>query len=261
MPGFRIDRGVFTGDELAGLRDGVEAAVALAAAADVVLEAVSDAGHRITTTVGLRGGPPTSVHREPGGDVVRDLRPVAHLDDRLARCADDPRLTGPAARMLGTDQVDLLTSKISFKRARVGSAYIWHTDHSFLARFLDPWTAAEVVTAMVFLDDADADDGNGALRLIPGSHRAGPRPDGEGPRPGEHPPISTSRVGCGAGTPSRSATSPTARSCSGWRWTSSPGSAPPRGGCSTWVAATVRWRPARRPASRAPRSSGWTSIR
>ena len=192
MPGFEICRGVFTGDELAGLRDAVEAAVALAAAADAVHETVSGDGRRIATTVGLRGGAPTSVHREPGGDVVRNLRPVAHLDDRLARCAEDPRLTGPAARMLGTDRVGLLTSKISFKRARVGSAFIWHTDHSFLARFLDPRAAAEVVTAMVFLDDAD--DGNGALRLVPGSHRTGPRPDSEGPRPGEPAPVTIRAV-------------------------------------------------------------------
>lgn len=181
--GCLVLRNVFDGVEVDGLRAGIEAAVAVAAAAEPDHERTSAAGNRIVGTVALRGGPGTSVHWEAGGEVVRNLRPVAHLDDRLAACATDPRLTGPAATLLGTDGVALLTSKISYKRAGVGSGYIWHQDHSFLAAFLGARAGAEAVTAMVFLDDADA--GNGALRLVPGSHRGGPRPDGEGPRPGD----------------------------------------------------------------------------
>jgi phytanoyl-CoA hydroxylase len=169
------------------MRAGVEAAVGRAAdLADRATTTINVRGHRIQT---VPGDPPTSLHWEPEADppVVRNLRPVAHLDPRLAARWHDPRLTGPAAGLLGVPEVAPLTSKSSLKRAHVGSEYTWHTDHSFLAGFLGPDAAGEVVTAMILLDAADA--GNGALTLVPGSHRDGPRPDDEPPRPGDGEPV------------------------------------------------------------------------
>lgn len=99
---------------------------------------------------------------EPGRAAIRNLRPASHLDPRLAAPASDPRVAGPAARLLGVPAVTPLTSKISFKRAHVGSGFAWHTDAEFLVPFLGP-AAAEVVTALVLLDDAHT--GNGALEL------------------------------------------------------------------------------------------------
>jgi phytanoyl-CoA hydroxylase len=143
-------------------------------------------GHRIQT---VPADPPTSVHWEPDTDppVVRNLRPVAHLDARLAARWSDPRLTGPAGDLLGVPDVGALTSKSSLKRAHVGSEYIWHTDHSFLSGFLGPDAAGEVVTALILLDGSDAD--NGALTLVPGSHRGELRPDDEPPRPSDGAPV------------------------------------------------------------------------
>jgi len=37
--------------------------------------------------------------------VVRNLRPIAHLDPRLAALWTDPRLTGPATDLLGVPAV------------------------------------------------------------------------------------------------------------------------------------------------------------
>lgn len=186
--GYIVRDRVFDGPDLRSLRDGVEAAVAAATAAPAAGETLSEHGHRIARTATGGGAPSTSVHWEPGADppVVRNLRPVTHLDERLARPVTDPRLTGPAAELLGTDRVALLSSKISYKRARVGSEYIWHQDHTFLRQFLGD-RAADAVTVMVFLDDAD--QGNGALSLVPGSHTDGPRRDGEPPRPRDRDPV------------------------------------------------------------------------
>ncbi|MET0190647.1 MAG: phytanoyl-CoA dioxygenase family protein [Pseudonocardia sediminis] len=187
--GYVLAPAAFDEAEVVELRSGLEAAVgrAVALTGGVTEASTSDLGHRIQTV--HDGGTPTSVHWEPGTGVptVRNLRPVTHLDARLERYWTDPRLTGPAADLLGVDGVAPLTSKISVKRARVGSEYIWHQDHSFLSRFLGGRAASEVVTAMVFLDDADA--GNGALSLVPGSHRDGPRPDDEPPRAHDADPV------------------------------------------------------------------------
>ncbi len=192
--GYAVAPATFTGSDLVDLRDGVEAAATraseLAAAAGETGVSRSDRGHRLQTVPGAPAAsfPPTSIHWEPDTAVptVRNLYPVTHLDPRLDARWTDPRLTGPAADLLGTGAVAPLSSKISFKRARVGSEFIWHQDHTFLVKFLGP-AAREVVTAMVLLDDANA--ANGALTVVPGSHRGDVRDDNEPPRPGDAEPV------------------------------------------------------------------------
>lgn len=186
---FALSVGAFRGAELAALRAGVEAAAGraaeLARAAGEVGVSLSERGHRLQT---VPGDPPTSIHWEPDTDppTVRNLYPVTHLDVRLDARWADPRLTGPAAALLGAPTVAPLSSKISFKRARVGSEFVWHQDHTFLRRFLGS-AAREVVTAMVLLDDADA--ANGALTVVPGSHRGTIRADDEPPHAGDAEPV------------------------------------------------------------------------
>lgn len=187
--GYAFRSQVFTDDELAALRDAVEAAARraerLGAAAGEAGVSLSDRGHRLQT---VPGDPPTSLHWEPDTAVptVRNLYPVTHLDPRLAARWTDPRLTGPAAELLGVPAVEPLSSKISFKRARVGSEFLWHQDHTFLRRFLGP-AARHVVTAMVLLDDADAE--NGALTVVPGTQLGELRGDDEPPRSGDAEPV------------------------------------------------------------------------
>lgn len=194
VDGYLVTPGVFDVAEVQTLRAGVDSAVARAVA---LAEAAGPEGitvngpqhrfpgHRLQT---IPGDPDTSIHWESDTSrpTVRNLRPVTHLDSRLDARWADPRLTGPAAQLLGVPEVAPLTSKISLKRARVGSEFIWHQDYTFLHRFLGP-TAEEAVVAMVLLDDADS--GNGALTLLPGSHLGGPRPDDEPPRAGDADPV------------------------------------------------------------------------
>jgi ectoine hydroxylase-related dioxygenase (phytanoyl-CoA dioxygenase family) len=105
-----------------------------------------------------------------GSREIRLLEPCEHLDPRLAELCADERLVGPVRAELGGD-VAPFTSKLNFKRASQGSEFPWHQDYPYW--YVAVGTAAQdVVTAIVFLDDATAD--NGAMRVIPGSHRGGP---------------------------------------------------------------------------------------
>ena len=75
----------------------------------------------------------------------------------------------PARQLLGGD-VYVYQMKINLKRANTGDAWPWHQDLIYWQRE-DGLRGAEIVNVVLFLDDAD--EGNGAMRVIPGSHRAG----------------------------------------------------------------------------------------
>jgi ectoine hydroxylase len=107
-----------------------------------------------------------------GSREIRLLEPCDHLHPDLATLFDDPRLTGPVADELGGAPAPF-TSKLNFKRAGEGSEFPWHQDYPYWYTAIGA-AARDVVTAVVFLDAATAD--NGALRVIPASHRAGPVP-------------------------------------------------------------------------------------
>ena len=106
-----------------------------------------------------------------GSDQIRLLEPAEHLHPRLDALFADERLLGPVRAELG--EVSPFTSKMNFKRAREGSEFPWHQDFPYWYVAVGD-EAQDVVTAIVFLDDATAD--NGALRVIPGSHLRGPVP-------------------------------------------------------------------------------------
>lgn len=184
--GYLLLSSVFTPAELDQLRAGVEAAVARVADQAARDQAPTTPAARDGHVLQTAGA--TSIHWEPttATPTVRNLRPVTHLDPRLAALWADPRLTRPAAELLAVTEVGPLTSKISFKRARVGSEFTWHQDYTFLHQFLGA-AAAQAVTAMVFLDGATAS--NGALRVLPGSHLTGPRPDRPQPHPHDPAPV------------------------------------------------------------------------
>lgn len=103
---------------------------------------------------------------------IRLLEPCDHLHARFAALFTDPRLTEPARSALG-GSIEPFTSKLNLKRAREGSEFPWHQDYPYWYVAVGE-DAQDVVTAIVFLDDATAE--NGAIRVIPGSHRAGPVP-------------------------------------------------------------------------------------
>lgn len=102
-------------------------------------------------------------------DVVLGLELFAHLSERLAKWALDPRLLEPARDVVGSDELVMFTEKLHFKSAHKGGPIILHQDYPYWAGVSD--VASRVATAVLFLDDATRD--NGCLEVAPGSHREG----------------------------------------------------------------------------------------
>ena len=129
------------------------------------------------TRVGRRASHPVLIaDRHPvgvGGRVTADpaARAVRSPTPAYRELFADDRLIGPVHDALGVDEVVPFTSKLNFKRAKEGSEFPWHQDYPYWYVAVGE-DAQDVITAIVFLDDATAD--NGAVRVIPGSHRIGP---------------------------------------------------------------------------------------
>ena len=102
-------------------------------------------------------------------DVVHGIEPFAHLSPELTRCAYDARFIEPMKDLVGCDDPRLYTEKLNLKRPRVGGHNPLHQDFPYWERASDG--AADIYTAMLFLDDSNL--ANGCLWAIPGSHRAG----------------------------------------------------------------------------------------
>jgi ectoine hydroxylase len=171
--GYHVEESLFDTHEVEELRD-----VAEDVAARVAAHARRDGagpegrlgdGHRIQFSSR------TAIQWEwqDGSDEIRLIEPADHLDPRIDALFADERLTAPVKRELGVDELARFTSKLNLKRAREGSEFPWHQDYPYW--YVAAGTQAQdVITAILFLDDADED--NGALRVLPGSHRNGSAP-------------------------------------------------------------------------------------
>lgn len=106
-----------------------------------------------------------------GSAEIRSMEPFLHLDPRLEGLVDDPRLVEPVAGLLGEEELSLFTDKLNFKRPG-GAPFPWHQDSPYWAfgcKHLD-----RLVSLQLYLDDAD--EHNGCLWMIAGSHRHGVLP-------------------------------------------------------------------------------------
>jgi ectoine hydroxylase-related dioxygenase (phytanoyl-CoA dioxygenase family) len=81
------------------------------------------------------------------------------------QAAADPRLLDALEQLIGPD-ILFHYSKLHMKGPRVGTIVDWHQDFAFY-----PHTNTDLVTAMVYLDDATTE--NACLQAVPGSHRRG----------------------------------------------------------------------------------------
>jgi len=172
--GFFIRRGVFDADEIADIRDAVECCAARASAA-----ASGGRTYRIDGNVYCEAsGATIQFEHAPGTKTVRVIEPFHHLDERIDRLIDDPRLVDPIRDLLGEVEISLFTDKLNLKRPREGSRFRWHQDSPYWAHFFPD--VERLPNAMLGIDDAT--ESNGCLRVIPGSHRRGMLPgcDGEG---------------------------------------------------------------------------------
>jgi ectoine hydroxylase len=162
--GFVLRRDVFAPAEIADMiREGEDLL------ADLVRDRV---GHRMK--VGsyvfdpdlLRG---VLIKWEGDSDVVHGIEPFAHLSPVLEHWGRDDRLVQPMRAIIGHPELDLFTEKLNLKRARHGGPNPLHQDYPYWRDSAeDP---LQVATTIVYLDDADAD--NGCTWVVPGSHREG----------------------------------------------------------------------------------------
>jgi hypothetical protein len=102
-------------------------------------------------------------------DLLMGIEPFAHFSKPLNALAHDARFLDPCRDLIGEDDIVLFTEKLNYKRAQKGGPIILHQDYPYWAAFTD--IAPRVVTAMLFLDAANA--GNGCLEVAPGTHKEG----------------------------------------------------------------------------------------
>jgi ectoine hydroxylase len=106
---------------------------------------------------------------EKDGRTLRGLRGTHFTNEFFARLVRHPKILTPAQRLLDSD-VYVYQFKINMKRAFEGDMWRWHQDFSYW-HHEDGMPAPQALTTVIFIDRAD--EANGPLLLIPGSHRSG----------------------------------------------------------------------------------------
>lgn len=121
-----------------------------------------------------------TVKWESGKSAILGIEPFAHLSPVFSGYAADERFTEPMKDLTGCESVGLYTEKLNMKRAHVGGPIVLHQDWPYWADIADD--VERIVTAMLFLDDSNAQ--NGCLEVSPGSQANGVQPtrDAEGYR-------------------------------------------------------------------------------
>jgi len=171
--GFFVRARVFAEAEVAALCAGAERVAERAARA----AAEGGRGYEVDGNryVEAAGATIQFEHR-PGSRTIRVIEPFHHLDAEIARVLDDARLVEPMRDLTGSEAVSLFTDKLNLKRPREGSRFRWHQDSPYWAHFCGH--LERLPNAMVALDDADEE--NGCLRVVAGSHTRGCLPGLEG---------------------------------------------------------------------------------
>lgn len=171
--GFFLRRAAFAPQEVEELRAAAECVALRAAAA----ARESRERYAVDGNVYIEGeGATLQLEHAEGSATLRVVEPFHHLDARLDRLIDDPRLVEPMRELVGSARIALWTDKLNLKRPREGSRFRWHQDSPYWAHacaHLD-----QLPNVMVTLDDASAE--NGCFRVIRGSHRRGLLPGCQG---------------------------------------------------------------------------------
>jgi phytanoyl-CoA hydroxylase len=120
--------------------------------------------------VGYAGAP--SSLDAVGGRTVRRLRNAYQRHPVFARWASDPRLVQRLAQLFGEDIVLTLAHHncVMTKHPDFGTATGWHRDIRY-------WSFAHPDLVSVWLALGSERSGNGALKVIPGSHRVTLQPE------------------------------------------------------------------------------------
>jgi ectoine hydroxylase len=112
----------------------------------------------------------TTLKWEPNApDVVQGIEPFAHICEPLRNWGLDRRLVDPCQAIVGEENLVLFTEKLNVKRARFGGDIILHQDFPYWENMTP--IAHRIATAMIFLDDADRE--NGCLEVAAATHTSG----------------------------------------------------------------------------------------
>lgn len=108
----------------------------------------------------------------PGGRTIRRLRGAYHRHPAFASWAGDPRLVTRLSQLFGEDVILTLAHHncVMTKHPDFGTATGWHRDIRY-------WSFAKPDLISVWLALGTEDASNGALQVIPGSHRLTLQPD------------------------------------------------------------------------------------
>jgi hypothetical protein len=163
--GFFVRRAVFDAAELEALRAAAERVRTIALRLAVEGRPYEVDGNRYVDA----GAVTVQLEHRPGSPSLRVVEPFRALDPVFDRLVDDARLVDPMRDLVGSERVGLWTDKLNFKPPHEGSGFRWHQDSPYWAhacRHLD-----QLPNVMLALDDAD--EANGCLRVVRGSHRHG----------------------------------------------------------------------------------------
>jgi ectoine hydroxylase-related dioxygenase (phytanoyl-CoA dioxygenase family) len=170
--GFFLRAAVFAAAEVEALRAAAERAAQRAERAARAGRAYDVDGNRYVDV----GETTVQFEHSPGSATLRVVEPFHHLDPCFTDLLDDPRIVAPMCDLIGAERVALWTDKLNLKRPLEGSGFRWHQDSPYWAhacRHLDL-----LPNVMLALDAADED--NGCLRIVRGSHRHGLLPGRQG---------------------------------------------------------------------------------
>lgn len=104
--------------------------------------------------------------------VVIQIVNIWEADDLFYEHLFNPAVCAAVADAIGTDTLRVWHDQVQYKPPTIGGATDWHQDHPYWP-IIQP---ADLVSAWVALDDADEE--NGCMWMVPGSHRWGPHKGG-----------------------------------------------------------------------------------
>ena len=131
--GFFMREAVFDADEVAGA---LRRRPSAASRARPPRSTSSSASYAIDGNVYHEaGGSTIQLEHAPGSQTIRVIEPFHHLDERMDRLLDDPRIVEPMRDLIGDERVALFTDKLNLKRPREGSRFRWHQDSPYWAHF------------------------------------------------------------------------------------------------------------------------------
>lgn len=97
--------------------------------------------------------------------IVRRIWSPTKKHMAFVELAEDKQLLDIVQHLIG-ENIVFHYSKLNMKGPKVGSLVEWHQDFSYY-----PHTNSDLLTALIFLDDATIE--NGCLQVVPGSHKHG----------------------------------------------------------------------------------------